>query len=116
MGMASIGSTGIKAEPLEPAEVTAALAEPVEIVDADVPYDSALVNLSMSNRVGIDGTVSASLAMSLRPYRTLKDGTVEIAPANYERTLSMESDSEDCTEKQQDVFRAIFDAIAGLGA
>jgi hypothetical protein len=66
------------------------LLKPQPTIEADVPYTGLFVYLSMAPRVDA-GRADATISMLVRPYRRLKDGTLDEAPRSMERGINIGS-------------------------
>lgn len=88
-------------------DITAALATPIAVADPDVAYDTAMFRVAMDQQVR-GKQIVACMTIQVRPFRVLKDGTIEEAPP---LTYAFES-ADAIGQAEQDAFLAVVKAAS----
>lgn len=87
------------------------LGTPIPPLEPETPYSGLLIWLSMAPKLDHPGIVDANASIMAKPYRILKDGSIDVAPESMTKTLSIGSAIEAVESKSE-----IGAAVAEIGA
>lgn len=76
-----------------PGELFPIAARVISVKDPEITYNEELYWFSMSPRVE-GATIDACFSLLVKPFRRLKDGSIEIAPESMHRSYSVGGASE----------------------
>jgi hypothetical protein len=88
------------------------MATSVPVPEPETEYTGLLIWLSLSPRID-QGAVDAAMNLTTRPYRILKDGTVDVAPDSLVQTWSVGASAEVFAAKD-DMSVRLADALAKI--
>jgi hypothetical protein len=67
------------------------LGTPIPTVEPETGYSGLLIWLSIAPKLDKPGIVDANASIMAKPYRMLKDGTIDIAPESMTKSLHVAS-------------------------